>query len=105
MSFNQTYYFILVPKNSPITKDEIKFKHCYTSREDALEKLTPIFNSLPILDELLELARVEGDREVQKDYSANDRLDSSYFEFVEYLTDIKEVCEGRTTLSKIKFGM
>ena len=104
MTYKKTYYFILVPKNSPITKDEIKFKHCYISREDALEKLTPIFKSLPILDELLELARVEGDREVLKDYSANDRLDSSYFELVEYLSDIKKVCGGRTTISKIKWG-
>ena len=104
MSYEKTYYFILVPKNSPITKDEIKFKHCYISREDALEKLTPIFNSLPILDELLELTRVEGDREILKDYK-NSGIDSSYFEFVEYLTDIKEVCGGRTTLSKIIFGM
>lgn len=70
-----------------------------------MEKLTPIFKSLLILDELLELARVEGDREVLKDYSANDRLDSSYFELVEYLSDIKEVCAGRTTVSKIKFGI
>lgn len=104
MSYEKTYYFILVPKNSPITKDEIKFKHCYISREDALEKLTPIFNSLPILDELLELTRVEGDREILKDYK-NSGIDSSYFEFVEYLTDIKEVCGGRTTLNKIRFGM
>lgn len=102
MNSEKTYYFILVPKNSPITKDEIKFKHCYTSREDALEKLTPVFNSLPILDELLELARVEGDREILKDYSD---LEGSNYEMVEYLSDIKEVCEGRTTLSKIKYGM
>lgn len=101
MAYEKTYYFILVPKNSPITKDEIKFKHCYTSREDALEKLTPVFNSLPILDELLELARVEGEREILKDYK-NSGIDSSYYEEVEYLSDIKEVCEGRTTLSKIK---
>lgn len=101
MSYKPTYYFILVPKNSPITKDEIKFKHCYTSREDALEKLTPVFNSLPILDELLELARVEGEREILKDYSD---LEGSNYEMVEYLSDIKEVCGGRTTVSKIKWG-
>lgn len=105
MAYDRTYYFILVPKNSPITKDEIKFKDCYTSREDALERLTPIFNQLPILNDLLELARVEGDREIEKDYSVNDRADCSYYEEVEYLNDIKEICEGRTTLSKLKYGM
>jgi hypothetical protein len=102
MAYEKTYYFILVPKNSPITKDEIKFKHCYTSREDALEKLTPVFNSLPILDELLELARVEGDLEIQKDYK-NGGIDSSYYEEVDYLINIKEICNRRTTLSKIRF--
>ena len=35
----------------------------------------------------------------------NGRSDSSYYEEIEYLTNIKEVCEGRTTLSKIKYGM
>ena len=104
MAYKKTYYFILVPKNSPITKDEIKFKDCYTSREDALEKLTSVFKSLPILNELLELARVEGDIEMVKVYD-NGRSDSSYYEEIEYLTNIKEVCEGRTTLSKIKYGM
>lgn len=104
MTYKKTYYFILVPKNSPITKDEIKFKDCYTSREDALEKLTSVFKSLPILNELLELARIEGDIEMVKVYD-NGRSDSSYYEEIEYLTNIKEVCEGRTTLSKIKYGM
>ncbi len=102
MSSEKSYYFILVPKNSPITKDEIKFKHCYTSRKDALKKLTPVFDFLPILDELLELARVEGDLEIQKDYK-NGGIDSSYYEEVEYLTNIKEICSRRVTLSKIRF--
>ncbi len=92
MNSENTYYFILVPKNSRITKDEIKFKDCYTSREDAKEKLTSAFKSLPILNELLELALVEGEREFLKSYFD---LEGSQYELVEYLVDIKEVCANR----------
>ncbi len=94
MSYNPTYYFILVPKNSPITKDEIKFKDCYTSPQDALEKLNPMFNSLPILNDLLELARVEGEKEMKKHYK-DSKLDCSRYDLVEYLIDIREICGSR----------
>lgn len=104
MSSEKSYYFILVPKNSPITKDEIKFKDCYTSREDVLERLTPIFNQLPILNDLLELAKVKGEIELIKVYD-NGRADSSYYEEIEYLTYIREICGSRTTLSKLKYEM
>ena len=94
MNYNPTYYFILVPKNSPITKDEIKFEHCYTSPKDALEKLTPVFKSLPILNDLLELARVEGEKEMKKHYK-EPSLDCSRYNLVEYLISIREICGSR----------
>lgn len=97
MAYDRTYYFILVPKNSPITKDEIKFKDCYTSPQDALEKLTPIFNSFPILNELLQLARIEGEKEMKKHYK-DSKLDCSRYDLVEYLININEVCGCRRNI-------
>jgi len=94
MNSENTYCFILVPKNSRITKDEIKFKDCYTSREDAKEKLTSAFKSLPILNELLELALVEGEKTMLKEYN-DSKLDCSRYELVEYLVGIKEICANR----------
>lgn len=94
MNCKPTYYFILVPKNSPITKDEIKFEHCYTSPQDALQKLTSVFKSLPILNDLLELARVEGEREMKKHYK-DSKLDCSRYDLVEYLIDVREICGPR----------
>lgn len=94
MNSENTYCFILAPKNSRITKDEIKLKDCYTSREDAKEKLTSVFKSLPILNELLELALVEGEKTMLKKYN-DSKLDCSRYELVEYLVGIKEICANR----------
>ncbi len=74
--------WILVPKGQAILSNEIEAKHFYKTKRDAYENLKASFDLNPFASELLELAKVEGYREIQPYFRSNETI-----EIINYLQE------------------
>jgi hypothetical protein len=82
--------YILVPVNNAIKDYEIKAKYFYKNQQEARQSVIPSY-----ADGLVEIAKVEGYREVQEYFNSSDT--------VEMITYLQEHCGCRVKLSSLRY--
>jgi hypothetical protein len=82
--------YILVSAGNAIADHEIKARYFYKTQQEARQSVKPSY-----ADSLVEIAKVEGYREVQGYFNSSDT--------VEMLTYLQEYCGCRVKLSSLRY--